>query len=69
MTIRSAATELVRFHPARYTAVVVTTPPEATHRPELPLLILLGQYLVVLAARDAEEAGTAAAVAAVVASS
>jgi hypothetical protein len=67
--VDSAATELVRFHPARHTTVVVTNPPEATHWPELPLLILLGQYLIVLAAQDAEEAGTAAAVAAVVAAS
>jgi hypothetical protein len=63
------ATELARFHPARHTTVAVTTPPEATHRPELPLLILLGEYLIVLAAQDAETAGTAAAVAAVVAAS
>jgi hypothetical protein len=65
----SAATELVRFHPARHTTVVVTTQAEAAQQAELPLLILLGQYLIVLAAQDAEEAGTTAAVAAVVATS
>jgi hypothetical protein len=59
--VDGAATELVRFHPTRHRTVVVTTPPEVTHWPELPLLILLGQYLIVLAAQDTEAAGTAAA--------
>jgi hypothetical protein len=67
--VDSAATELVRFHPARHTTAAVTTPPGATHRPELPLLILLGQYLILLAAKDAEAAGTAAATAAIIAAS
>jgi hypothetical protein len=67
--VDSAATELVRFHPARHATVAVTTPPEVTHWPELPLLIVLGQYLIVLAAQDAEAAGTAAAAAAIVAAS
>jgi hypothetical protein len=67
--VDSAASELVRFHPARHATVVVATPLEASHRPELPLLILLGQYLIVLAAQDAEVAGTTAVAAAIVAAS
>jgi hypothetical protein len=68
--VDGAATELVRFHPARRGSVAVMTPPETAHQVERPLLILLGQYLIVLAARDAEAAGTAAAAAgAVIASS
>jgi hypothetical protein len=67
--VDSATTELVHFHPARRATVVVTAQPEAAQRPELPLLMLLGQYLIVLAAQDAEMAGTAAASAAIVAAS
>jgi hypothetical protein len=64
----SAGTELVRFRPARRSLVTVTAQPEALRQPELPLLILLGQYLIVLAGRDAE-AASAGVSAAVVASS
>jgi hypothetical protein len=67
--VDSAATELVHFHPARHATVAVTAQPEAAQRPELPLLILLGQYLIVLAAQDAEAAGTAAGTAAIIAAS
>jgi hypothetical protein len=67
--VDGAATELVRFQPARHTTVAVTTSPEATHRPELPLLILLGQYLIALAAQDDETAATVGAAAAIVAAS
>ena len=61
----SAATELVRFRPGKRSTVAVTVQPNATHQPELPLLILLGQYLIVLAGQDAEAASTAAVVAVV----
>jgi hypothetical protein len=67
--VDSAAAELVHVHPARRATVVVTAQPEAARLPELPLLILLGQYLIVLASQDAEAAGTAAATAAIVAAS
>jgi hypothetical protein len=63
----TAGTELVRFGPGRRSTVSVTTPPDAAHRPELTMLILLGQYLLVLAKQD-EEAAVAATAAAVIAS-
>jgi hypothetical protein len=66
--VDSAGAELVRFHPAKRSTVEVTVQPEAAHQPELPLLILLGQYLIVLAGQDAE-AASAAGIAAVIASS
>jgi hypothetical protein len=66
--VDDAATELVRFHPAKRSTVEVTVQPEAAQQPELPLLILLGQCLIVLAGQDAE-AASAAGIAAVIASS
>jgi hypothetical protein len=63
--VDSAGNELVRFRPARRSLVAVTAQPEALRQPELPLLILLGQYLIVLAKRDAEAAGAAASTAVV----
>jgi hypothetical protein len=66
--VDSAATELIRFHPAKRSSVAVTTQAEAVQQPELPLLILLGQYLIVLAGQDAE-AASAAGIVAVIASS
>jgi hypothetical protein len=64
-----AATEIVRYRPARWhSTAAVTLQPAAAGLPELPLLILLGQYLVVLAAQDAVAASTAGTVA-VIASS
>jgi hypothetical protein len=53
-----AATELLRFSPSRTQTTVTITSSTA---PELPLLILLGQYLLVLAQQDALVATTAAA--------
>jgi len=64
--VDAAATELVRFHPAKHSTVMVTTRLEAARRPELPLLILLGQYLIVLAGQD--EASVAATTVAIIAS-
>jgi hypothetical protein len=58
----AAGTEFVRFRPARIaTDVVIAT--AASTSPELPLLVLLGQFILVLAAQDAEAASTAATVA------
>jgi hypothetical protein len=62
----AAGTELVRLRPGRHSTVTVTTPPEAAQLPELPVLILLGQYLLVLATQD--QAAVAATTAAVIAS-
>jgi hypothetical protein len=62
----AAGTELVRFRAGRHSTATVTTPPEAAPQPELPVLILLGQYLLVLATQD--EAAVAATTAAVIAS-
>jgi hypothetical protein len=62
----AAGTELVRFRAGRHSTVSVTTSPEAAQQTELPVLILLGQYLLVLAAQD--EAAVAATTAAVIAS-
>jgi hypothetical protein len=64
----SVGAELVRFRPGKRSTVAVAIQPEASHQHELPLLILLGQYLIVLAGQDGE-AATTAAVVAVVASS
>jgi hypothetical protein len=67
--VDSIAAELARFHPAGWRSpVAVTIQPAAAALPELPLLLLLGEYLIVTAARDAEAATTAATVA-VIASS
>jgi hypothetical protein len=60
--------ELVRFHPAKHSSVEVTIPPETSPQPDLPLLILLGQYLIALSSQDAETAAMAGTVA-VIASS
>jgi hypothetical protein len=62
----AAGTELIHFRPGRHSTITVTTPPEAAQQPELPVLILLGQYLLVLATQD--EAAVAATTAAVIAS-
>jgi hypothetical protein len=67
--VDSAGTELVRFRPEKGSTLVLIGAAEATPPPELPLVILLGQYMLVLAAQDAEEASVAASVTAVVASS
>jgi hypothetical protein len=57
---------LVRFCAGRHSTVTVTAPPEAAQQPELPVLILLGRYLLVLATQD--EAAIAATTAAIIAS-
>ena len=65
----SATAERVRFHPGAWeSTVTVTSQPESASLPELPLLVLLGQYLIVLASQDAAAASSAATVA-VIASS
>ncbi|HEX9414562.1 MAG TPA: hypothetical protein VF916_13735 [Ktedonobacterales bacterium] len=46
----------------------MTSQPTAASQPELPLLILLGQYLMVLASQDAEAAASAAVTAAIISS-
>jgi hypothetical protein len=61
-----AGTELLRFRPSRGQASVALTAPTAAESPELPLLLLLGQFLLVV---DAQDAAAAAATAAVIASS
>jgi hypothetical protein len=67
--VDSAGAVLARFAPGRgQTTVTLASEPRAARSPELPLLLLLGQYLLVLAAQDAEAASTAAVVA-VIASS
>jgi hypothetical protein len=48
--------------------VEVTMPPETSPQPDLPLLVLLGQYLIALSSQDAETAAMAGTVA-VIASS
>jgi hypothetical protein len=54
-------TVLVRVWPARGNApTTVSVQPEAANRSEIPLLILLGQYLCVRAAREEEAAIVAA---------
>jgi hypothetical protein len=58
-----AATGLVRCRPARWRVPsTVIIQPEAAHLSELPLLVLLGQFLMVLAEQDAAVANTAAIV-------
>lgn len=67
--VDSAATVLVRVRPtAWHPTAAVTIQPEAAALPELPLLVLLGQYLIVLASQDAAAASAAGTVA-VIASS
>jgi len=59
----AAASVLVRCRPARWRRPsAVTIEPAATHLPEVPLLVLLGQFLMVLAEQDAAIANTAAMV-------
>jgi len=65
----SAGTELVRFRPEKGSTLVLLGAADSAPPPELPLLVLLGQYMLVLAAQDAEEASVAASVTAVIASS
>ena len=66
----SAGIELVRFRPGGRRSPDTATPHfDVTTLPELPLLILLGQYLLMLAQQDAETAMIATTTAAVVASS
>jgi len=61
--------EVIRFAPGHRDATVVLHPAtDLASIPELPLLLLLGQYLLVSAAEEAEAATTAALVA-VIASS
>jgi hypothetical protein len=62
--VDDAAMEIARFRPERR-RTVVGTPVALDQHPDLPLLILLGQYLIVSAAQDAEAATTAAVVASV----
>ena len=66
--VDSAGTVLVSFHAGNWrTPVAVTSQFDATALPELPLLLLLGQYLLVLSSQD-DEAAITASVAAVIAS-
>ena len=59
----AAATVLVRCRPARWRVPsAVTVQPEAAGMPEVPLLVLLSQFLLVLAEQDAAMASTAAIV-------
>src|SRR5262249_41913249 len=57
----AGGTELVRFRPGRHATEVVVAQ-VAARGPELPVLALLGQYTLVLAAQD-EEAAAATTVA------
>lgn len=67
--VDAAGHVVIRFHPGGgQTAVAVVAPP-AEPLPELALLMLLGQYLIVLAAREAEDAMTAAIASVVVSAS
>jgi hypothetical protein len=59
--VDSDATELVRFRPRRG-ETLVTIQPGASSLPDLPLLLLLGQYLLVLTQQDAVAATSAAMV-------
>ena len=62
--VDSTGAVLARFAPSKgQTTVTLASEPRAARPPELPLLLLLGQYLLVLAAQDAEAASTAAVVA------
>jgi hypothetical protein len=63
------AASLVEFDPASgYASPRVTIAPGAGHLDELPLLLLLGQYLIVRA-REESDAASAATTAAIIASS
>jgi hypothetical protein len=54
-------TALVAFDPASgYASLVVTIAPEGAHLAELPLLLLLGEYLIVRAREEADTASVAA---------
>jgi hypothetical protein len=66
--IDESGAELVRFRPAKHASVEVIMPPETSPQPELPLLTLVGQYLIALSSQDAETAAMAGTVA-VIASS
>lgn len=66
--IDGSGAELVRFLPAKHSSVEVFLPPETSPQPDLPLLTLLGQYLIALASQDAETA-VLASTAAIAASS
>ncbi|HKV86316.1 MAG TPA: hypothetical protein VJN88_17320 [Ktedonobacterales bacterium] len=57
--VRAGSGALIRYNPSRH-ATVMTVSSVAASLPELPLLALLGQFLLLMAARDAEEATTAA---------
>jgi len=58
------ATPLVEFDPASgYAAPVVTNTPEGARLAELPLLLLLGKYLIVRAREETDAAATAAIIA------
>lgn len=57
----STANELIRFCPRR-AGTVVTMQPGAAMLPELAMLLLLGQYLLVLATQDAVAATSASIV-------
>jgi hypothetical protein len=59
----TSGTELVRFRPGKHSRVEVIMAQAISAQPELPLLILLGQYLIALAAQDAETASIAASAA------
>ncbi|MGH2485266.1 MAG: hypothetical protein ACRDHE_04550 [Ktedonobacterales bacterium] len=56
---------VARFSPSRG-ATTLTVSPSAAEQPEARLLALLGQFLLVLAARDVEDATTAAIVTTIV---
>lgn len=57
----SAGVELVRFAP-EHGGAMVTVQSEAASLAELPLLLILGQYLLAIAAQEAQAATTAAIV-------
>ncbi len=57
----STTNELIRFRPQR-AGTVVTMQPGAATLPELAMLLLLGQYLLALAAQDAVAATSASIV-------
>ncbi|HEX9036822.1 MAG TPA: hypothetical protein VF808_07505 [Ktedonobacterales bacterium] len=53
--------EIVRFAP-HGSSSTVTAQPEADYLPDTPLLLTLGQYLLIIAAREARAAAAAAAI-------
>jgi len=66
----SAGREIARFHPVAWgTATTLTIQQALASAPELPLLAMLGQYLIVLDAQEAAVAASSAATAAIIASS